>query len=95
MILRSQIDGNGQEYMTICVDCKLDSRGICNGKRVVLENNYKKNCYSIFEMQGARYKGELQKRKEETFELIEFQKWLSKHGYIEDEHACKAAREGR
>lgn len=42
---------------------------------------------------GRYIKKELAKGKEETLELVEFQKWLSEHGYIEDEHACKEARE--
>ena len=58
-----------------------------------VENNHKNNSYIIYEMQGALYKKELAKGKEETLELVEFQKWLSEHGYIEDEHACKEARE--
>ena len=93
MITRSIIDGQGQEHMSICVDCRLNSSRICNGKRIILENNHKNNSYIIYEMQGALYKKELAKGKEETLELVEFQKQLSEHGYIEDEHACKEARE--
>lgn len=77
----------------MCVDCRLDSREICDGKRIILENNHKKNSYTIYEMRGSYYVKELAKGKGETFELVEFQKWLSQHGYIEDEHACKEARE--
>lgn len=36
---------------------------------------------------------EIQFGKDEIFELVEFQKWLTEHGYTEDEHACKEARE--
>lgn len=93
MISRSVLDGNGKEHMDICVDCLLDSWGNCNGKRIILENDYKKNSYAIFEMQGARYKREIQTGKDEILELIEFQKWLTEHGYTEDERACKEARE--
>lgn len=95
MITRSNIDGHGQEYMSVCVDCHLNSSEICNGKRIILENNHKNNSFMIYEMQGALYKKELAKGKEETLELVEFQKWLSEHGYIEDECACKKARENK
>ena len=94
MITRSNLDGHGQEHMSICVDCRLNSSGICNGKRIILENNHKNNSYVIYEMQGALYK-KLAKGKEETLELVEFQKWLLENGYIEDEHACKEVRESK
>lgn len=93
MILRSRVDGNGQEYMKMCVGCRLDDRGNCDGKRIVLENNHKKNSYSIYEMRGSYYARELARGKQETLELTEFQKWLSEQGYTEDEHACKEARD--
>lgn len=93
MISRSLLDGSGKEHMSICVDCLLDSLVNCNGKRIILENDYKKNSYSIFIMQGARYIREMQTGKDEILELIEFQRWLINHGYTEDEHACKEARE--
>jgi hypothetical protein len=95
MIERSKPDGCGIERMIVCVDCMLDSSNNCNGKRIILENNHKKNSYSIYEMQGARYKRELQKGTDETLELTELQRWLLEHGYIEDEHACKEARESK
>ena len=95
MVIRSNLDGHGQEHMSICVDCHLSSSGICNGKRIILENNHKNNSYMIYEMQGSLYKKELAKGKEETLELVEFQKWISEHRYIEDECACKEARESR
>lgn len=95
MVTRSNLDGHGLEYMSICVECILNSSGICNGKRIILENDYKSESYVIYEMCGARYKRELQKGKGETLELIEFQRWLSEYGYIEDERACKEARESK
>lgn len=95
MIKRSYLDGRGIEHMSVCVDCILDCRNICSGKRIILENDHIKNSYSIYLMQGARYKKELQKGKDETLELTEFQKWLLEHGYTEDEHACKEARESK
>lgn len=95
MITRSNLDGHGQEYMGMCVDCRLNSSGTCEGKRIVLENNHKQNSYSIYIMIGARCIKEIAKGKGETLELVEFQRWLSKHGYVEDERACKEARESK
>lgn len=95
MINRSLLDGCGIEHMGVCVDCILDSRNTCSGKRIILENDHIKNSYCIYLMQGARYKKELQKGKDETLELIEFRRWLLEHGYDEDEHACKENRESK
>ena len=89
----SKIDGNGQEYMTVCVNCRLDNRNICAGEKVCLENNHKKNCYSIFEIIGSRFTKELKKGREETLSQKEFEKWLVENGYTEDEQACRKARE--
>ena len=79
----------------MCVDCRLDSNGICAGKRICIENNHKQISYSIYVMIGARYIKEITKGRGETLELVEFQEWLSKHGYVEDERACKEARESK
>lgn len=93
MIAISKIDGNGQEYMTVCVNCRLDARNICAGEKVCLENNHKKNCYSIFKTIGARYIKELEKGRDETLCQKEFEKWLAENGYTEDDQACREARE--
>lgn len=94
MIIRSKIDGNGREAMSICVRCSLDSRNICNGIKIVLENDHKHNSYLIYKSNDpiGCYK-ELQKGKEGTLELTEFEKWLSEHNYKEDDRACKEFRD--
>ena len=41
----------------------------------------------------SRFTKELKKGREETLCQKEFEKWLVENGYIEDEQACRKARE--
>lgn len=93
MIIRSKIDANGRETMVMCVKCSLDDRGICNGTKIALVNDHKHNSWLIYKSTFQMGYKELDKGKEETFELSEFQNWLEKNGYVEDERACREARE--
>lgn len=91
MITKSKIDKNGRECFTMCVKCSIDGRNICNGKKVVVENNHKKNSYIIYVSEGNKIT-EIQKGKEETLDIKDFEKWLTEHGYVEDEHMCAKER---
>lgn len=95
MIIKSKIDGNGREAMIICVRCSLDSRNICNGTKIVLVNDHKHNSYLIYKSNTPMGYEELEKGKDETLDKSEFAKWLEKHAYMEDEHACKELRESK
>ena len=95
MITHSNIDRNGRESMSICIKCSLDSRNICNGTSIVLVNDHMHNSWLIYKkITPCGYK-ELERGKEETLELSEFERWLEKNGYTEDERACKELRERR
>ena len=91
MILRSKIDGNGRETMCVCTKCSLDNRSICTGTKVVLVNNHKNNSFLIFKSTFPNGFQELEKGKENTLELSEFEKWLESNGYVED---CNLACSG-
>jgi len=95
MIIKSKIDVDGRETMIICVSCSLDSRNICNGTKIVLVNDHKHNSYLIYKSNTPMGYEELKKRKNETLDKSEFAKWLEKHGYMEDERACKELRESK
>lgn len=65
------VDGNGQQHISICLKCRLDDRGICNGEQLVCENDHKRNSYRIFLMNDTRYIKYITKGKGETLSLCE------------------------
>lgn len=95
MIIRSKIDANGRETMSMCVRCSLDGRNICNGTKIVLVNDHKHNSYLIYKSNVPMGYQKLDKGREEVLELSEFEKWLNDNGYVEDERACKEFRESK
>lgn len=79
--------------MTMCVRCSLNDSDVCSGTQIVLVNDHKHNRFLIYKATRPMGYEELQKGKDETLVLPEFEKWLEEHGYKEDERACKEARE--
>lgn len=88
----SSPDANGFEYMTCCVQCKVDEYGICDGIKVTADINIKKNTTEITKMRGAKYVETLARFKEDMLCESEFKKWLDEHGYNEDETECQKSR---
>lgn len=72
--LVSGIDGNGQEFIHCCVNCRIDDRGICQGDTIHCCNNIKNNSYEVYLMQGAKYIYTIAKGKDETLASIEVKK---------------------
>ena len=95
MISRSKIDKNGREAMVVCIKCSLDSRKICNGTKIVLVNNHKNNSFLIYKSTVPNGFQELEKGRENTLELYEFEKWLESNNYKEDCNlACDSLKGG-
>lgn len=88
----SKVDGNGFEYIVCCVKCKLDKNGICDGVKISVDIDNKKQTSEIIKMVGAKYVETLAKFKDDVFSEYEFKKWLAEHGYEEDESECEKSR---
>lgn len=72
--VKSMPDGNGQEFITKCIDCRVDDRGICQGDKVVCCNNIGKNTYEVYLMRGAKFVKEISKGKDEILAVSEVEK---------------------
>lgn len=78
-ITESGIDKNGQQYISVCVKCRLDNNGICCGDKVVCENNHKQNKYSVYLCGGCHYVKNLKRGKEETLTVAEVLKIVEEY----------------
>lgn len=73
----SGIDGNGQEFIHCCVNCRIDDRGICQGDTIHCCNNHKKQTYEVYIMRGAKYVKTIAEGKGEILSFKEFEKIAS------------------
>lgn len=81
----SKIDGNGQQFIVACVECRMatingKSLGRCAGKKVVCLNYHDKNNFVIYEDNGVSL-NYMKRGKEETLCEKEFENFLIQKGY--------------
>lgn len=74
---------DGTEHCTCYGSYGLDNRDIEYGTRYCLTNNHVKNTWKIEKWNTHTYIGVVARGKEETLDLEQFKKWLSKNN-VED-----------